>query len=63
MRYATARPFRCRQLSPLLNCDTLAVYGYRAEAADGWRGPFRRTMRDARRDARERNRTLKGVTP
>lgn len=55
MSAAAARPVRVRQLSPLLGCDTLAVYGYRAEAPDGWRGPVRRKLRDARHDAREHN--------
>lgn len=61
MRYAAAQPVRVRALSPLLNCDTLAVYGYRARAGDKYVGPLRRSMRAARHDAREHNRASKGA--
>ncbi len=60
MRRASAYPSRVRRLSPLLGCDALTVYGYRAESPDGWRGPLRRRMSEANRDARDRNRTTKG---
>lgn len=59
MRRALAKPQRVRALSPLLGCDTIAVYGYRAEGPDGYRGPLRATMRAAQRDAREHNKATK----
>lgn len=56
MARAFPAPCRMRRLSPLLGCDALTVYGYRAESPDGWRGPFRRSYREARIDARDHNR-------
>lgn len=49
---AKAEAVRFRTLSPFLNCDTLAVYYYRATCACEWHGPRRKKMGEARRDAR-----------
>lgn len=56
MRAAHVFPVRVRAVSPLLGCDAVTTFGYRAESADGWRGPFRRNYRAARTDARVHNR-------
>jgi hypothetical protein len=56
--YAKAKVCRVRQLSPMLGCDVLAVYGYRAESPT-WRGPFRRSYWQAKLDAIERNHEMR----
>lgn len=38
-----------------------SVIAYRAEQGDEWRGPWRQSMADAKRDAREHNRELAKV--
>lgn len=44
------------EYSAALGVLVRSVIAYRAEQGDEWRGPWRQTMADAKRDAREHNR-------
>ena len=44
---------RRRDFSPLSGCDTLSVFGYRAECACEWKGGVRKTFAAARSDFAE----------
>lgn len=44
------------EYSDELRATVRSVIAYRAEQGNEWRGPWRQTMADAKRDAREQNR-------
>jgi hypothetical protein len=46
-------PLRVRVHDRELRCDITRVVGYRAVCADHFRGPVRRSVQEARDDARE----------
>jgi hypothetical protein len=50
------RPVKQRLWLELVGCDAIATIAYRAEHADGSRGPYRRTYAEARADLLERRR-------
>ena len=49
----TVRPVRVREHSEAFGVDVSRVVGYRRESSDGWKGPVRKTVREAREDRPE----------
>lgn len=55
---AVARAVCRHEYSDELRVNVRSVIAYRAEQGDGWRGPWRGSMAQAKADARELNRAL-----
>ena len=51
-------PLRVRVHDRELRCEVTRVVGYRAVCSEGFRGPVRRSVQDARHDARDHAHTV-----
>ena len=49
----TVEPVKVKTHSVELGCDVRRTVGYRKTSDDGWRGPVRATVREARDDERD----------